>query len=332
MKKLVYGILVIQSLAAMNQGTLDPVLTGPTLKVLSLNTALLSVAFGIKELQPDCRLRAEAITRTILALPEDRRPDVIALQECFDTARVKEQLYNSAMRQRYPFAYIDDRWGAWLAGVNSGLVILSQHPILRAQRETYRQWTGDGAVNRKGIAGIEIDSQGRSFYIFTTHMQAGSSDRLSLKFLSKFFNRKRDGVDAATLSTDQIRLMELRQAQAFMTGFMAKRTAGPAVLVGDFNIDALDSSTFQDPLNPEHSLRVNESIERILGTGETFDAARSASEYSNYTDDDPLKRLDYGINVHSDQANVASYFVEDFTEAMSDHRGLMVEIDTFPAS
>ena len=54
------------------------------LKILSLNTALLSAFFGLIDIQANLHNRAIMIKDAILSYPDNVQPDIICFQEIFN--------------------------------------------------------------------------------------------------------------------------------------------------------------------------------------------------------------------------------------------------------
>lgn len=279
------------------------------MRVLSLNTALLSAFFGNIDIQPNVEERAPVIARTILCM--DDEPDVICLQEVFDYDAIMH--IKSQLNTIYPYDYIDERIPAWFVGVDSGLAIFSKYPITQRFIYTYKYCTGDCILSKKGVMGVKVDVNGKEICVFNTHMQAGPNKSYLFKFLYLFCKNQINGINVRRLSTNQVRMMQLREAKTHIELFAGDT---PSIFVGDFNIDSYDQTYFKDPLDNEE-ITVANMINKVFPHTETYRRDMSASIYSIYDDN---KRIDHMLAVQGIEG--MSYIVDTFTEKMTDHRGV----------
>ncbi len=219
-----------------------------TIRVLTLNTGLMSVFFGSISIGLKENKKRALLLGTTIKNMGKLQPDVIAFQEAFDKRRVNSYLYK-VIKDRYPYAYFDDRAGSYLGGVNSGLVIFSKYPIKRKMIKDYECWAGVEALARKGIMGVELDVDGCPFYLFNTHLQAGVDRAWYIKMFG-VRPRSCEGKSPNSLSSSQIVQMELRQAKREIQKFVGTKDyftkEAPILLVGDLNISRTRDSEDYD--------------------------------------------------------------------------------------
>jgi endonuclease/exonuclease/phosphatase family metal-dependent hydrolase len=117
-------------------------------------------------------------------------PDVVLIQEAFS-----ENTRALLKAARYPHLAQGPEYKTWL-GLNSGLYILSRHPIVaKATREfkSYPNCSGWDCFANKGVqfARILVPGLPRPLDLFNTHLQAGRDDpparRRQVKILVEFF-------------------------------------------------------------------------------------------------------------------------------------------------
>ncbi|MGE0206551.1 MAG: endonuclease/exonuclease/phosphatase family protein, partial [Candidatus Babeliales bacterium] len=201
--------------------------------------------------------RALLLSETLKRLQrEGKLPGIVLMQEGFDVPVVKNDFYK-AMSSVYPYHYQDERAGRVTVdargkkiklpiGTNSGLSLFSMYPLKKVQVWDYECFVGEGAFARKGLLGAEVNINGQTVYVFTTHLQAGVGAE-PFKFLNKEnllpTQCKLDGklIDPKTqkLTTDDVRKAELQQAAQLINQFATDKKA-PVILAGDFNMNAND--------------------------------------------------------------------------------------------
>jgi len=178
---------------------------GPKIRVMTLNVPFFPL--GIKMGKHSKRVKA--LVKTIQNLKP--RPHIIALQEVWRDAIKKE--IGSKLRKDYPFQYKDKSMGKRLVGLNSGLMLLSQFPILKKRLLHYKRSHGVEKWAKKGVLGVKIQlPKGKAFYLFSTHLQASS--------------KKKD---------NNVKISQLKEVRALVKRFVGKDKC-PILLVGDFNL------------------------------------------------------------------------------------------------
>lgn len=129
--------------------------------------------------------------------------DIIALQETFDSLTKKLAKTNGynyyAFGNFAGFPYI----------VDSGLLTLSKHPIIKTDRITFRDCSGADCFARKGVLFTRIQHpQLGTIDIYNTHLNAGSNN-------------------------DYIRAKQVLQIHAFI--YKNSQSGNPIFVAGDFN-------------------------------------------------------------------------------------------------
>lgn len=290
------------------------------MKVLTLNTSALSFFFGLIDAKDDIEVRAKQIADKINEHKQEF--DIVCLQEMFD--KNAREIMKKNLKTNFPYFFEDTRYGRFIVGVNSGLMIFSKYEITRTIISDFNDKTGDSFFAKKGVMGVEIslppsdlnnDSNIKSdlnieskneklpskMCIFTTHMQAGGNTKWYLKPLNLL----------TSLNPNQIRLSQLKEAQIIMNGFSQGLSF---IYVGDFNINAFDATSVIDP-NNKVKTKANEMIELIFPDSSTFDDENGII-YSTYD----KKRIDYMLKFGVD---MKSEIIEIFDEKDTDHRGVV---------
>jgi endonuclease/exonuclease/phosphatase family metal-dependent hydrolase len=292
-----------------------------TVKILSLNRGLMSVFFGTISvgLKKNSN-RAYLLAKTIKFMNSEQ-PDVIAFQEAFDQRRL-QMLYNT-IKDIYPYAFFDERLGAFLGGVDSGLVIFSKYPIVKKMIKDFDCWAGIEALARKGVMGVELSVDGCPLYLFNTHLQAGVDREWYVKMFG-IRPRSCEGEDPGSLTSSQIVQKELRQAAQEIKKFVGTQNYfnlnSPILFVGDFNISRLRDSQDYDAF-----------LKTFPGALDTYykgsQTVKSTSWQKGFVADTETDRVDYIWLLNPSSAyNVHSNIVKTFTESMTDHLGILSEL------
>lgn len=274
------------------------------MKILTLNTSMLSFLFGLIDAKKDIIPRTNLIANKILNIKDEY--DIICFQEMFD-AGAKSVMKNK-LKADFPHICEDERRGAFFSfGVNSGLMIFSKHKITNSVIKTFDKKSGDSFFSKKSIMGIEIISEEKKekMCIFTTHMQAGGNNKWYLKWLDLFTSG----------TTNQIRLSQLKEAKKVIMEF--NKNDLPAIYAGDFNINAFDPTIVIDPDN-RVKIAANEMINYIFPDSESFDISVNGEKYSTYEN----KRIDYVLKFNM---NGESFIIDYFTQEDTDHRGVVFD-------
>jgi hypothetical protein len=147
------------------------------------------------------------------------------------------------------------------APLNGGLMLLSRHPVSTSNRTIYRQGAGEDALSFKGALHARIRPRGHpcEYDVFLSHTQN----------LTPIV-----GEDDAQAALGR----QIRHMAAFIRS--CRDPAGPALLMGDLNVDAYDPSHkgLLDLLHRELSPGVDMKPTVRLSQGETRARMDAASE------------------------------------------------------
>jgi len=182
-----------------------------TLSLFSLNVAQLP--YGIGPPRADERLR---LLINYLRLQEY---DIICLQEVFRPSA--RSALADALYDKYPNQLVDAECGKWAVGVNSGLVILSKHPIVASKLHRFEYHRNADNFARKGALFARLRLPGEDLLVCTTHLQSGGQ-----RFPLTLF-------DNTEMTADQIKVHEAGEISDALALFPGIRIH---VVVGDFNV------------------------------------------------------------------------------------------------
>lgn len=293
-----------------------------TVRVLTLNTGLMSVFFGTISIGlKNNKERAKLLGETIKDMGV-LQPDVIAFQEAFDRKRLLSEFYGQ-LKNIYPYTYFDSRLAAYLGGVDSGLAIFSKYPITKKMIKDYDCWAGVEALARKGIMGVKINVDGCPFYLFNTHLQAGVDRQW---YIRAFGLRPRscEGKSPGKLSSSEIVQIELRQAKREIEKFVETKDyfnlTAPILLVGDLNI-----SRIRDEEDYEVLLETFPAVLDTYYNGSQ--KVKSSSWDKGKVADSQTDRVDYALLLNPIPGiDAQSNIIKNFTADMTDHLGVLVEL------
>ena len=264
-----------------------------------------------------------------------RQPDVVGLSEMWtddDRSRVTEELADV-----YPYTLegphdplIETPLGD-IELTGGGLLLLSRHRIVATDSTVYRQCSGDDCLANKGVLHARIHPRGHptEIDVFLTHTQAAHPT-----------------VGGTTAGARRAVEAQIRHLSAFIRA--SRDPLAPAVLFGDFNVDAVKHpdlyeflvATLGNPLDTAPSIAV-------AGRMSTATSESDDGNISSFQPDHPLRepdaperfgstaeRLDYifafpGL-LYQQQVASARVVVEQWARGrdMSDHYGVEAFIDT----
>lgn len=145
--------------------------------------------------------------------------DVIVFQEAFD--RKARYHLSKEMRSSYPYqegpANAKPSWFR----MNSGVWIVSKHPMKFIDEIDYDRAVGVDKVARKGALLVEINKNGKTYQIAGTHMQAGNSAK-----------------------KNEVRISQLLQLKEKLLEKYQKEQV-PQIICGDFNIPKSDNKHYK---------------------------------------------------------------------------------------
>jgi hypothetical protein len=272
----------------------------------------------------------------LIAVLRERRPDVVGLSEMWsadDRERARAEL-----RDIYPFA-LDGPHDPVLETplgdvefMTGGLLILSRHRITAANETVFRQCSGDDCLAAKGVLHTRIQPRGHPTAVdtFLTHTQAAHPT-----------------VGGTTEGALVAVEAQIRHLAAFIRA--CREDTAPALLFGDFNVDAfthpdiyaylvaeLGEPVDLAPAVVEQGVRcptaTSESDEGEISSFHPGHPSRAADDHARFGDD--AERLDYlfafpGLRYAQHPAS-SRVVVEQWTPGrdMSDHYGIEGTIDT----
>ncbi|MCS7085621.1 MAG: sphingomyelin phosphodiesterase [Bacteroidia bacterium] len=226
------------------------VIPGDTLRILSWNIYMLP-----KPLITGQYLRTPKIIQAL----KRSRYDVLCLQEAF--IKKIERRLKTELETEYPYFANLPVYSKPLKFVNSGLAILSRHPIRFAYGIVYDEAKGIDKTSQKGALLVEIEVDGKPVQVVCTHLQSGSGARSQ---------RIRD--------RQYLQLYE-RLLQPF------ERPGVPQILAGDMNTEQRDSVRYRRMLRTLKMKDSNPKSRDCSYHGEVCDlVGKSERHYKEYID------------------------------------------------
>lgn len=143
--------------------------------------------------------RAKALSQYIVGY------DLVLLNEAWETEA------KDVFKKLYPYYYTDKNYKGKVYG--TGLMVLSQYPIMNASYENYKHSAGWDWFANKGVIYFQIQVNGKTLDFYTTHMQAGNSD-----------------------ADQNARLQQSLQLSNFINKTSGTSTSKDVWLIGDFNM------------------------------------------------------------------------------------------------
>ncbi len=176
--------------------------TADSLKVVSWNVFLRPGILKDKQL-----MRVDSIASKLLKV----NADVIVLQEVFHKKSRKRLI--AALSKSYPFHTKIGKKSIW--GVPSGNCIFSKDSIRSEKYIYFKRAMNADKLAKKGAIAIEINHFGKSFKIYSTHLQSDG------------------GIEGARIRSSQLKQL------AKMSRYRDRQTT--SLFAGDFNIKYKDS-------------------------------------------------------------------------------------------
>ncbi len=188
------------------------------LKILTLNVGQLKFPIG----KGKRNLRALMLGEI---LSNEKNPyDVICFQELF--RKKAQDILIRWISEIYPYYIVDRSCGRYLVGGNSGLAIFSRHPITREVRHRFTAYRGVENFAKKSVWGVELDVEGTSVCVFTTHLQTGISNE---PCICKLFDKN-------NLSSNALKTLQIEEIITVVENFTGENDN--VIVTGDFNIRA----------------------------------------------------------------------------------------------
>jgi exonuclease III len=285
-----------------------------SLRLLTLNTEQMPFPFG-KEFRTE---RAQLLSDIILS---NKDFDIICLQEVF--WEPSRQIFINNLRYKYPYYYVDDSFGKYFIGLNSGLAIFSKYPIVDHISHTYKDYRGVETLAKKGIIGVKLDLSGnnkfkskrslikskRSFVnVFTTHLQSGiGKEPYIFTLIDKYSPLK-----GSNMSSIELKESQLKELKKIVQKFC--KDGEHIIVAGDLNIDASRSKDYG----------ILSQIMRSLRLKDTFVFTNDSMKSSVLGGKE--KRIDY---VWSDMVG-KSIITETYGNSKTtDHRNVIANLITY---
>lgn len=273
-------LLLITTLLLINSFTFAQ--TADSLKVVSWNVFLRPGILKDKQLK-----RVDSIAASLLNMDVD----VIVLQEVFHKKSRKRLI--AALSKSYPFYTKMGRKSFW--GVPSGNCIFSKDSIQSEQYMYYKRAMKADKLAKKGAIAIEINHSGKSFTIYSTHLQAGG------------------GKEGA-----KIRFTQLNQLAA-MSKQGDQRTS--SLFAGDFNIPYNDS--LYDYISTTLGVVNIEPSNPALGTSNFNDHNLTSASGSPKWIDFVFLRSDNNVQYRSSRIEEPRCYFEKKRSRISDHNPII---------
>lgn len=148
---------------------------------------------------------------------DDRAKAILPFIQGFDIVILNEAWTKAAkkvFRSAYPYYYNTPKKGCKI--FDSGLMILSTHPIINPSYEFYSDAAGWDWFSSKGVIHVKIPINNKIYDVITTHMQAGH-----------------------TLADHRARIVQMNE----LTSFIKRKVNGNSevLLIGDFNVMPLQN-------------------------------------------------------------------------------------------
>lgn len=180
------------------------------IKILSWNIYMLPAFLGTGK-----KPRAEVIGQLLAASDYD----VIVFQEAFHGSA--RNTISRLLQPAFPFQAGPANRKVISLKTNSGIWILSKHPIVKSQSIIFGTRRGIDAMSRKGALLTEILFQGQPIQVVGTHLQNAGGDWLRYSQCAELYSRLLDKYE---------------------------RLDVPQIVCGDFNIDRLRNSAQYDSM------------------------------------------------------------------------------------
>jgi exonuclease III len=283
-----FGFFLVTTKAIAGSGPVEPV--SASLRILSYNIKMLPRIVKREHHAPVKR------ARMIPAHLEEENPDVIVLQEAFDSKA--NRIMHRSLRNRYPYMIgpVNKKAGF---KINGGVVIYSKYPLKKLGEVQYSQCEDFDCWARKGALLVEVNDGHHIYQVAGTHLNGGGS-------------------------------LELKTSQYREMGELMKRfsrTGVPQFAVGDYNTSNFDTAYYQSML---HQLDAEDGPV----TGELFCTNDHLNNDMERYDPKEQNIIDYilyrpnGVKPQKMQRIIRSYCQRwsKEHEDLSDHYALLMEL------
>ena len=183
---------------------------------------------------------ATAYTKKMFELIKNENPDVLCVEEYFDSYSADDYTPNAKTLESFGFrhhyfvptvSYTDD--------FKSGIAIFSKFPIIDSANHPF----GGGRVTEHVIY-TDIKAGRDTFRIFATHLQSVQFMPEDYRSLSRIKHAEKPSLHGSkTIVSKLKRGYQLRYEQAMIVSEQLRASPYPAIICGDFN-DVPNSSTY----------------------------------------------------------------------------------------
>lgn len=143
--------------------------------------------------------------------------DIATFQEVFDKDHRASLV--SAMNESLPY-HVGPSFGKRPLG--SGVMIFSRWPIIKSKTMVYHHCDGLDCGAAKGASYAQIEKYGKPYHVFSTHFQAGGTDK-DINVRNQQIHELKSFIDSQHIPTDE-----------------------PVIIAGDLNIDGFQCFTDQE--------------------------------------------------------------------------------------
>ena len=274
-----------------------------SLRVLTLNIEQMPFPLGSGSRNKRARILSDII------LSNDDF-DVICFQELF--RRSARKILIKQLKNVYPYYCIDDSYGKYLIGVNSGLGIFSRFPIVDNILHTFKNYRGVENFAKKGVMGTRIDISSLDteipfdIYVFTTHIQSGIGNE---PCICGIFN-KISGSPGSDMSSVELKKSQMEEVADTIENFCERREN--VILAGDLNIVAQNNNDYA----------FLKDIMNSVGLSDTFDSNQSSLQSTVIGEQN--RRIDY---IWSDMEGSSVISAKYGNTDTTDHRDVIGEFE-----
>lgn len=239
------------------------------------------------------RMDRATIPETILT----QNPDVVCLQE-FNNSEVQNNM--APFNAKLPYHYFSKDFKRTKQGYQSGSIIFSKYPLLDSGRIPFPGRSGESIIY------VDITMQGKTFRIFTTHLQSFKFSKDDYEGLDQIKHTDEKALPASKGIFSKMKLaFIIRGEQARLVRENLERSPHPSVICGDFNDVPNNFTYFHIKKDWQDAF-----LETSLGIGKTYLALA------------PTLRIDYILP--DNHFNIHQFDMVD--EDLSDHLMLVADV------
>jgi len=270
-----------------------------TIRLVSWNVASM---YGISQQSANKKYDRKEIAATIQGLT----PDIICLQEFNHSETQGQQADNIGLfSEAYPYHYFSKDVNKRNGYYQSGSIIFSKYPIIRAQKIRYPRGISESFIYADILHGMD------TLRIFNVHLQSYKFSPQDYQDIKSIKQQSDSTLQASYSILKKMQLAYSRRAvQAGMIRKAADTTSLPSIICGDFN--DVPASYAYVKIRGRH--RYDAFLKKSWGIGRTYDAIA------------PTLRIDYILP--DDRFKVQQFDLVD--ENLSDHMLLVSDLSLEP--